>query len=217
MNGQVVSPVGARSSPSDIIATKGSSVWLHWNYTYVGDGPSGPVVTFNYNEQIIGFNTTLQLTIKALAKRTGQNGALTLESPVPAPFNGRVDVISANSTFVIHGLQYNDSTYQFSSSVSVDIDAGGGAVTNIIVLKPVVSITVNGMSICHFPLLFNSLLGFHNDLIRFQSFSAISNIVGRYVKVMKKFWIEARDLSPPSFALMLFYKPSIIMKFQFLC
>ena len=157
MNGQVISPVEANSSPSRIITIKGSSVWLHWNYTYVGDGPSGPVVTFNYKEQIIGFNTTLQPTIQTLAKRTGQNGALTLESPVSAPFNGRVQVIPVNSTLVIHGLQYNDSTYQFSSSVSVDTDAGGGAVTNIFVLKPFVSITVNGMSIYHFPLFFNSL------------------------------------------------------------
>ena len=216
VNGQVVSPVEARSSPSDIIAIKGSSVWLHWNYTYIGDGRHG-VITVTYREQIIGFNSTSKPSIETLAKRTGQNGALALESPVPAPFNGRVGVTSANSTLVIHGLQYNDSTYQYSSSASVVVDAGFGAATNILILKPIVSITVIGMSICHFPLFFNNLLGFHNNLIRFQSFSAISNIVGRYVKVMRKFWIEARDLSPPSFALMLFYKPLIIMKFQFLC
>ena len=156
MNGQLLSPVEVNSSPSHIIARKGSSLWMHWNYTYVGDGPSGSVVTLSYKEQIIGFNSTSQTTIQTLAKRNGQSGTLTLESPVPAPFNGRVDVISANSTFVIHGVQYNDSTYQFSSSVSVDIDAGGGVVTNIFVLKPVVSITVNGMSIYHFPLFFNS-------------------------------------------------------------
>ena len=157
MNGQVVSLVKENSSPSHIIAIKGSSVWMHWNYTYVGDGQSGPNSTLIYKEQIIGFNNTLQPTIQTIAKRTGQNGALTLESPVPVPFNGRVEVISSNSTFVIHGLQYNDSTYQYSSFVSVDTDAGGGVVTANFVLKPVVSITVTGMSICHFPLFFNSL------------------------------------------------------------
>ena len=156
MNGQVLSPVEANSSPSHIIATKGSSVWLHWNYTYAGDGRHGLLMSF-YKEQIIGFNSTPQASIEALAKRTGQNGALILESPVPAPFNGRVGVISANSTFVIHVLQYNDSTCQFSSSVSVDVDAGFGAATNILILKPVVSISVNGMSIYHIPLFFNSL------------------------------------------------------------
>ena len=156
VNGQnAISPVEANSSPRHIIATKGSSVWMHWNYTYVGDGRHG-IVTVIYKEQIIGFNTTLQPTIQTLAKRAGQNGALTLESPVPAPVNGRVQVIPVNSTLVIHGLQYNDSTYQFSSSVSVDTDAGGGAITNIFVLKPVVLITVTGMSIYHFPLFFNS-------------------------------------------------------------
>ena len=157
VNGQLISPVEVDSSPSHIITIKGSSVWMHWNYTYVGDGPSGPVVTLTYKEQTVGFNSTLQPTIQTLAKRSGQSGALTLESPVPAPFNGRVEVISSNSTLVIHNLQYNDSTYQFSSSVSVDSDVGGGAVTNIFVLKPVVSITVTGMSIYHFPLFFKSL------------------------------------------------------------
>ena len=150
MNGQnAISPVEANSSPSHIIATKGSSVWMHCNYTYVGDGRHG-IVTVIYKEQIIGFNTTLQPTIQTLARRTGQNGALTLESPVPAPFNGRVDAISANSTFVIHGLQFNHSTYQFSSSVNVYLHPGLGAVAkpNIYNLKPIVSITVNGMSIC---------------------------------------------------------------------
>ena len=156
MNGQVLRPVEANSSPSDIIATKGSSVWLHWSYTYIGDGRHG-FINVTYKEQIIGFKSASQPSVAKLAKRTGQNGALTLESPVPAPFNGRVDVISANSTFVIHGLQCNDSTYQFSSSVSVDVDPGSGALTNIFVLKPIVSITVNGMNIYHFPFFFTSI------------------------------------------------------------
>ena len=155
MNGQVISSVEANSSPSHIITIKGSSVWLHWNYTYVGDVPSGAVI-LTYKEQTIGFNSTSQPTIQTLAKRSGQDGALSLESSIPAPFNGRVEVLSSNSTLVIHGLQYNDSTCTFSSSVSVDMNAGGGAVTNIFVLKPVVSITVTGMSIFHFPLFINS-------------------------------------------------------------
>ena len=162
VNGQVISPVEANSSPSHVITIKGSSVWMHWNYTYVGDGPNGPGITLTYKEQIIGFNTTLQPPIQTLAKRTGQNGALTLESPVPAPFNGRVQVIPVNSTLVIHSLQYNDSTYQFSSIVKVDTDLFGRIVPTSFNLQPVVSITVNGMSIYHFPLFFNSLLGFHN-------------------------------------------------------
>ena len=156
VNGQILSPVEANSSPSHVVTIKGSSFWMHWNYTYAGDGRHG-IITLTYKQQIIGFNTTLQPSIQTLAKRTGQNGALTLESPVPAPFNGRVGVISANSTFVIHDLQYNDSTYPFSSIVKVDSDGGGGAVTNTFVLKPVVSVTVNGMNIYHFPLSFNSI------------------------------------------------------------
>ena len=156
VNGQVVTPVEAHSSPSHIIATKGSSVWLHWNYTYVGDGVQG-IVTLTYREQIIRFNSTSQPTVQALPKRTGANGALVLESPVPVPFNGRVEVISANSTIVIRDLLYNDSTYQFSSVVSVDLDAGGTISNSKFHLKPVVSIAVNGMSICNIPLFCNGI------------------------------------------------------------
>ena len=159
VNGQnVLRPVEANSSPSHIIATKGSSVWLHWNYTYIGDGRhvGGALTTF-YRVQRVELNSTSDTAIKTLARRTGQNGVLTLESPVPAPFNGRVEVISSNSTLVIHNLQYNDSKYQFSSNVNVDADGGGGAESNIFFLKPVISITVTGMSIYHFPLFFKRL------------------------------------------------------------
>jgi len=158
VNGQAVSPVEANSSPGHVITIKGSSVWMHWNYTYIGDGTHfGGALTTLFREQRFELNSTSETAIKTLARKTGQNGVLTLESPIPGTLNGRVDVISSNSTLVVHNLQYNDSTYQYSSSVSVDIDAGGGAVTSNFVLKPVVSMIVNGMSIYHFPLFFNSL------------------------------------------------------------
>ena len=147
MNGQVVTPVEANSSPSHIIATKRSSVQLHWNYTYIGDGTYGPT-TFTYKEQIIGWNSISQSTVQTLAKRTGANGALILESPVPALFNGRVEVISSNSALVIHRLQYNDSNYQFSSTVNVILQpTGGGPSTSPFSLKPTISMTVNGMHV----------------------------------------------------------------------
>ena len=150
MNGQtIVSPVEENSSPSRITATKGSSVWLHWNYTYIGDGShvSG-VLTATYSEQIVGFNSTALYTIQTLAKRSGENGALSLESSIPAPFNGRVNVLSSNSTLVIHRLQYNDSNYQFSSTVNVILQpTGGGPSTSPFSLKPTISMTVNGMHV----------------------------------------------------------------------
>ena len=148
MNGQGLTPDEANSSPSHIITAKGVSVWLHWNYTYIGDGAQG-LVTLTYKEQIIGFNSTSQPTIQTIAKRTGANGALTLESPTPAPFNGRVEVISSNSTLVIHDLQYNDSIYQFSSNVKVDLVFSGKTSTYDFHLKPIVSITANGMNVFH--------------------------------------------------------------------
>ena len=161
MNGQVLTPNEANSSPSQITVNKGSSVWLHWNYTYIGDGTHGGIVsiTTNYIEQIIGFNSTSQPTIQALAKRIGQNGILTLLSSIPVPFNGRVEVISSNSTLVIHGLLYNDSSYQFSSNVIITLTSGGGSPAGSTYnLKPIVSITVNGMNFCVFLLYFNDSL-----------------------------------------------------------
>ena len=147
MNGHGITPIDAKSSPSQIIARKGLSVWLHWSYTYDGDGRSGPV-TVTFREQTIGFTSTFQPTVQTLAKRTDQNGALTLASSIPVPFNGRVEVISANSTVVIRDLQYNDSAYQFSSNVKVD--AFYRSITTYEVdLRPLVSIAVNGMNVLH--------------------------------------------------------------------
>ena len=156
MNGQAVSPVEANSSPSHVSTTLGSSVMLYWTYTYSGNGKHG-IVIITYKEQIIGFFTTLQPTIQILARRTGQNGALTLESPVPAPFNGRVKVISSNSTLVIDDLQYNDTIYKFLSYVSVVYVFGDKTVKVDHQLKPMVSITVNGMSTFCISFFFDSI------------------------------------------------------------
>ena len=149
MGSEFLTPNEANSSPSQITVNKGSSVWLHWNYTYIGDGTHAgaiPVKT-KYIEQIIGFNSTSQPRIQVLAKRIGQNGVLTLQSPMPAPFNGRVEVISSNSTLVIHGLQYNDTSYQFSSNVKVSLTIDGKKTLRVKELKPLVSINVTGMNI----------------------------------------------------------------------
>ena len=145
VNGQVITPNEAGSSPSHVITNKGSPVWLHWAYNYGGDGTHG-FVTLKYKEQVIGYKSASQATIQPLAKRIGQNGILTLESSIPAPFNGRVDVIPGNSTLVINNLQYNDSLYQFGSYIILDLDAGGGPAPNKIELKPIVSITVTGIN-----------------------------------------------------------------------
>ena len=147
VNGGVVIISEATSSPNHIIATKGSSVWLHWNYTYVGDGTHEENVHFisKYREQIIEINSIFQARVQTLAKRIGQNGPLQLESPTPAPFDGRVEVISSNSTLLINDVQYNDSTYRFSSDVNVEIDIFAVApVLHDFKLKPIVSLTVIG-------------------------------------------------------------------------
>ena len=144
----ILKPVASDSSPIHIIATKGSSVCLHWSYTYVGDGRHGSAIS-TYKEQIIGFSSPFEAS-KTLARRIGQNGALTLESLVPDPFNGRVEVISSNSTLVIHNLKYTDELYEFSSTVTMDANMGAGPHTNIFHLLPNVTITVHGMKTFNF-------------------------------------------------------------------
>ena len=144
----ILKSIEASSSPSHVIAIKGSSVWLHWNYTYFGDGKHG-TARYKFKEEIIGFTTSSQAMVQVLARRIGQNGILMLQSPIPAPFSGRVEVISSNSTLVIHSLQYNDSTYQFSSKAIVDADMGAGPKSNMFLIAHKVVVTVHGMKICY--------------------------------------------------------------------
>ena len=147
LSARVIEANEEQSSPSSINATKGSSVSLHWNYSYIGDGVhnNNVHISITYKEQVVVQNSTSNPYMQVLAKRIGQHGALALESPVPTPFTGRVEVISSNSTLAIHRIQYNDSTYQFSSKVTVDVDFGAGPKSSVFELKPVVSITVYGM------------------------------------------------------------------------
>ena len=143
----VIKQDDATSLLHDIVTTKGKSMSLYWNYTYIGDGIHGvkiPIST-SYKEQIIGFNSTSEPIIQTLAKIVGQNGILTLEPSIPAPFHRRVEVISSNSTLVIHDLQYNDSTYQFLSNVQVLINIGAGYAVHTYHLKPIFKVSVNGM------------------------------------------------------------------------
>ena len=146
VDGSIISTFDATSSPSHINATKGSSVWLHWNYTYIGDGRHGKSVPFTstYKEQIIAINCTSKSSIQALAKRIGQDGVLVLESKVPTQYHGRLGVISSNSTLVIYDLQYNDSICQFFSVVNVRIDIGAEHVLLVFGLKPTISLAVIG-------------------------------------------------------------------------
>jgi len=148
VNEELITSVVERSSPSHIIATKGSSLRLHWNYSYVGDGGHNEgkdEIEVWYREQQITVNSTSQTEAKTLASRTGSSGVLALVLPVPPEFSGRVEVISSNSSVVICNLQYNDSSCQFSSVVKVDVGFSGNTGTITYLLKPDVSITVNGI------------------------------------------------------------------------
>ena len=70
VNGQALSAVEENSSPSHMIATKGSSVLLHWKYTYIGDGTHfGGGLTTLFREQRIELNSTAETATKTLAKR----------------------------------------------------------------------------------------------------------------------------------------------------
>ena len=146
MDGQrLLIPNEARSSPRNIVATKGSSVRLHWNYTYVGDGAyNGTSITFR--RQSIMFQSSVTAMSQELALKFAQHGSLTLQSPVPVPFNGRVQVITSNSTLVLHRLQYNDSSYTFLSAVMLRTNISASPM-QFILLRPNVSVTVNGRKI----------------------------------------------------------------------
>ena len=148
MNGQrLVEPNEARSSPRSITARKGSSVRLHWNYTYVGDGThNGSAITFQ--QQSIMFNSTSGV-VQLLATKSGQNDNFALQSPVPPPFIGRVEMLSSNSTLVISFLEYNDSSYQFFSGVMLATNITGRPMQPF-PLRPYVSITVTGKKILIF-------------------------------------------------------------------
>ena len=104
----------------------------------------GGVITTTMVDYGIAFRKKSQSTTQTLARKVGQSGILMLESPVPDPFDGRVEVIAANSTLVIHDLQYNDSEYAFVSSIRVTIDSGGGNILNTFNIKPEFTITVHG-------------------------------------------------------------------------
>ena len=149
MTGQKVTPNEASSSPNQIIAPRGSSVWLHWAYNYNKDGGHHRVTpgSVRYKEQLIGFKSKSQPNVQVLAKKIGQNGVLTLEPSIPAPFNGRVDVIPSNSTVVIHRLQYNDSLYQFVSKIIVEITVNSNTDLKVHDLQPEINVITTGTSI----------------------------------------------------------------------
>ena len=152
MNGQPITPIEAKSSPVHIAVIKGSSVWLHWNYTYVGDWTGTGRFRSRYDEQVIQYQSrrTRWPSAGVLATRIGENGVLKVPKRIPAVFYKRFEVISSNSTLVIHDLQYNDSSYLFSSTVKVSLETGGRLVPYTYNLKPIVTITINGMSFCQF-------------------------------------------------------------------
>ena len=134
-----VAPHPALSSPGLITATKDSSLWLHWNYTYGGDS----VGFYKYKEQIIGYKSKMELTLVPLAKRTGASGTLGKQASIVGPFSGRIDVIPDNSTLVVHNLRFNDSGTNFSSYI--DIRFGPSQIQSIMNLRPsVMTIEVTG-------------------------------------------------------------------------
>ena len=133
-------PNAALSSPSHISARKKSSLWLHWNYTYGGDDPG----LITYKEQIIGYKSKMESTFVPLAKRNGPSGALVKQASIVGPFNGRIDVISDNSTLVVHNLRFNDSGTNFSSYVDIETRFGSSPTRNTRYLEPVVTVEVIG-------------------------------------------------------------------------
>ena len=122
------------SSPSQITALKRSSVWLHWNYTYGGDYLNAIL----YSHQGITYKSKYGSTTVELARRKDQYSTIKKLSSISDPIGTRIDVISDNSTLVVHNLQLNDSGSLFRSYVQVKNRL------TALYLKPNVTLFVNG-------------------------------------------------------------------------
>ena len=96
-----------------------SSIWLHWNYTWGGDVDS----VNEYQYQSIIFKSRYGSTPVELARRKDQFSTIKKLSSMSDPIGARIDVISNNSTLVVHNLQYNDSG-NFSSFVRFKAQGG---------------------------------------------------------------------------------------------
>ena len=131
-----------KSSPSHIITTQMSSIWLHWNYTWGGDAHS----VAEYQYQSITYKSRYGSTPVELARRKDQFSTIKKLSSISDPIGARIDVISNNSTLVVHNLQYNDSGSNFSSFVQIGYDSA--TVKTNFILKPVVTIDVQGELRC---------------------------------------------------------------------
>ena len=110
-----IEPNISYSSPRRVIATEGTSIWLHWEYKYLGDTQQ-----YKFKEQIIGFNSTTDPVVVPLAKRNGSNGSLKLVDPMPSSFADRVELSSDKSSVVIKQLRFNDTKFQFFSYVTME-------------------------------------------------------------------------------------------------
>ena len=95
-----------------------SSIWLHWNYTWGGDAFS----VAEYQYQSIRYKRRYGSTPIELARRKDQFSTIKKLSSISDPIGARIDVISNNSTLVVHNLQYNDSGSNFSSYVQIGYD-----------------------------------------------------------------------------------------------
>ena len=121
---------------------KMSSVWLHWNFTYGGDISRVLV----YLHQNITYKNVLGSTPVHLATRVGPFGVLEKLSAISDPIGARIDVISHNSTLVLHNLQYNDSGAKISSFIQMQAQGPPYPVD----LAPVVTLHVKGKFLKNF-------------------------------------------------------------------
>ena len=117
---------------------KMSSVWLHWNYTWGGD-----VEVSKFSYQSMTYKSRYGSTPVELARRTGSSGILSKSSSISDSIGARIDVISHNSTLVVHNLQYNDSGSNFSSFARIEAQ-GGRAYYSVDLYPVVVTLDVTG-------------------------------------------------------------------------
>ena len=145
MNGTAVTPIEADSSPSHMTVKSGSTVYLNWAYTYIGDGRHSLGAT-SFAQQVIWFNSASDAKFQVLAKKMGLKGNWTLASPLPPSFEGRVDVIQSNSTLVIRDIRASDALKTYHSRIYINMILTKPT-TLPYDLAPLVKITVTGMEV----------------------------------------------------------------------
>ena len=147
---QFLQPHKEHSSPSVIIALKGSTIWLHWNYSYVGDTEKNKC-----KEQLvycIGCHG-----VRAILRRKGATADLKhrVDRPgalpgIPAYLVNRIKVFPNNDSIAMRNMTLSDAGVYFVSVVYLEVKNETNNQTRVlaVLLQPIkIKIVVLGKAL----------------------------------------------------------------------